>query len=171
MTSAEPASKVQEATLMICILQVDGMRFAIDANCVCEVLGDTTPRPVPLAPGYIHGILSYRGDILTALSLRKLLGSKAIASKCCVLVLTDQETDERFGIVVDSVAGLLTLSRSAIEPNPGSLDPQSTFLFNGLYRTDSGLVVRLNPHHLKPLQIANAGLFDPTPIATAGWAQ
>ncbi len=77
MTSAEPVSKVQEATLMICILQVDGMRFAIDANCVCEVLGDTTPRPVPLAPEYIHGILSYRGDILTALSLRKLLGSKA----------------------------------------------------------------------------------------------
>jgi purine-binding chemotaxis protein CheW len=171
MIGVESATVMEEAMLMICVLRVEDARFGIEANRICEVLGEMPSRSVPLAPRYIDGVLPYRGEVLTAVSLRMLLGLEEIKDKSCVLVLNDDEAEERFGLVVDAIEGLITIRRDALEPNPGSLDAQSMFLFDGLYRTRSGLMVRIDPQQLRPSRIAQAGLFDQTSDERSGWTQ
>ena len=44
---------------------------------ILEIVGKARPQPVPLAPGFVGGMVHYRGDVLTTVSLRQLLGLAA----------------------------------------------------------------------------------------------
>jgi purine-binding chemotaxis protein CheW len=171
MIGIESATAMEEAMAMMCVLRVGNARFGIEANRICEVLGEMASKSVPLAPKYIDGVVPYRGEVLTAVSLRMLLGLEESKGASCVLVLNDDDAEERFGLVVDAVEGLITTPRDALEPNPSSLDAQSMFLFDGLYRTHSALIVHLNTQQLRPSRIAQAGLFDQTGNERSGWIQ
>jgi purine-binding chemotaxis protein CheW len=171
MIGIESNPAMEEAMVMMCVLRVGEARFGIEANRICEVLGEIASKSVPLAPKYIDGVVPYRGEVLTAVSLRMLLGLEEAEGTSCVLVLNGDEAEERFGLVVDAVEGLTTIARDALEPNPGSLDAESMFLFDGLYRTSSVLMVRLNTQQLRPSRITQAGLFDQTRNERSGWTQ
>ena len=53
--------------------RVTGM-FGIDTTGDSRGAGSRAPQRVPLAPAYIAGVMPYRGEVLTTVSLRALLG-------------------------------------------------------------------------------------------------
>jgi len=101
----------------------------------------------------------YRGEVLTTVNLRALLGVEAHTGKCCVLVMEDDEAAERFGLVVDAVGGVVTVSRRALEDNPCTLEARGKWLFDGAYKMEAGLMVRLDPQKLSPSRLSETGLF------------
>jgi purine-binding chemotaxis protein CheW len=143
----------------LCSLRAGPGLFGIDTRQIREVLGNTTPQRVPLAPGYIAGVVPYRGEALTTVSLRALLGLERWAGPNCVLVLDDAGEDERFGLMVDGVGGVVTMRDDTLEANPSALDGRGMALFDGAYRMESGLMVRLEPRRLQPTRLAESGLF------------
>jgi purine-binding chemotaxis protein CheW len=132
--------------------------YGIDTHEVLEVLGRTMPQPVPLAPAFIAGVVPYRGEVLTTVSFRALLGMHRSGEASYVLVF-DDEGGERFGLMVDGVGGVMTVAEDSLEVNPGSLDGRSMALFSGSYKTECGLTVRLEPRQLRPSRLAETGLF------------
>lgn len=146
-------------TLLMCSLRAGAALFGIETTQIREVLGATEMRLVPLAPEYIDGIMPYRGDVLTTVNLRALLGLQRCAAASCVIVLDDDINEERFGLVVDGVGGVIAMARSGVEPNPSALDARSLALFDGICRTELGLMVRLNPQRLRPSRLAESGFF------------
>jgi purine-binding chemotaxis protein CheW len=157
------STEVKEAdtgdALPICSLRVGTGLYGIETRQIREVLGTTAPRRVPLAPQYIAGVLPYRGEVLTTVCFRALLGLECWAGSHCVLVFDDEENEERFGLMVDGVAGVIAVQRNALEANPGGLDARSQELFDGAYKLPSGLMVRLDPQRLRPSRLAESGLF------------
>jgi len=143
----------------LCSLRAGPGLFGIDTRKIREVLGATTPQQVPLAPTYISGVVPYRGEVLTTISLRALLGLQQLPGAHCVLVLEDEENEERFGLLVDSVGGVVAMGLNALEVNPSALDPRSMALFDGTYRMPTELMVRLDPRRLRPSGLAESGLF------------
>jgi purine-binding chemotaxis protein CheW len=133
--------------------------YGIDTRQIREVLGKTTPQCVPLAPGFIAGVVPYRGEVLTTVSFRAVLGLEVWPRVNCVLVLDDEENGERFGLMVDGVGGVVTMVADALQPNPAGLDARSMALFDGAYRTEAGLMVRLEPRMLRPSRLGETGLF------------
>ena len=117
------------------------------------------PQRVPLAPHYIAGVMPYRGDVLTTVSFRVLLGLETGTRQSCILVLDSEQTEEVFGLMVDGVAGVVTMAKDALEANPSALDARSMALFDGAYKLPSGLMVRLDPQRLRPSRLAESGLF------------
>jgi purine-binding chemotaxis protein CheW len=150
----------QDDVVMMCSFHAGAGLFGIDTRQIREVLGPTTPQPVPLAPEYIDGVVAYRGEALTAFGLRTLLGLEKRTDPGCVLVLVDDSNGERFGLVVDRVGGVVTMARIDFKPNPSTLDERSTYLFDGICGTEAGLMVRLDPSRLRPSRLAQAGLFE-----------
>jgi purine-binding chemotaxis protein CheW len=146
-------------TVSICSLRVGAGLFGIDTRQIREVLGSTRPQRVPLAPKYIAGVVPYRGEVLTTVCFRVLLGLESIGGAGCVLVLDSEDANERFGLIVDGVAGVVTMARSALQPNPSALDAHCIALFDGAYKMPSGLMVRLDPMRLQPSRLAESGLF------------
>ena len=114
---------------------------------------------VPLAPRFIAGVVPYHGEVLTTVSLRALLGAPERTGKNCILVFDGEENEERFGLMVDSVGGVVAMEADALQANPGGLDARSQELFDGTLRTDSGLMVHLDPQRLMPSHLAASEMF------------
>lgn len=145
--------------VMMCSFYAGGGLFGMDTRRIREVLGAVTSQSVPLAPQYIDGVVAYRGEVLTTLSLRVLLGLERGADACCVLVLDDEQNEERFGLAVDDVGGVLMLSRKDFEPNPSTLNERGMDLFDGTCRSEAGLLVRLDPKRLRPARLGESGMY------------
>lgn len=156
--AAEPRTDAGD-TLSICSLRVGAALFGIDTSQIREVLGTASPQRVPLAPEYIAGVLPYRGEVLTTVCFRALLGMECWAGTHCVLVFDDEENDERFGLMVDHVVGVIAVGPAALEANPSGLDARSLELYDGAYKLQTGLMVRLDPQRLRPSRLAQSGLF------------
>jgi purine-binding chemotaxis protein CheW len=143
----------------LCSLYAGGKAFGIDTRKICEVLGERELHCVPMAPVFVAGIVPYRGDVLTTVNFRALLGLDEHTGRSCVLVLEDDEARERFGLVVDAVGGVVMLSRDMLEANPCTLEPRERWLFDGAYKMRTGLMLRLDPLRLRPSRLAETGLF------------
>lgn len=145
------ASDTMGAELVsLCSLRVGDEIFGIDTRSISEVLGRRELRRVPLAPAFIGGVVPYRGEVLTTVNFRALLGFESRVEASCVLVLDDGERGERFGLLVDRVGGVVTALASELEPNPTTLTGPGKLLFDGAYKMADGLIINLDPTRLRP---------------------
>jgi len=132
----------------MCSVRLDNALFGVPIRHILEIVGSTYPQPVPLAPPYVGGLVHYRGDVLTTVSLRQLLGMPPREGPQDILVL--ESASGCFGLLVDSVGEVLTVSQADHEPNPSVLDERRKELFAGAY----SLMVMLDPERLDPMRLA-----------------
>jgi purine-binding chemotaxis protein CheW len=141
-------------TQEVCSVRVGDTLYGIPIAHVLEILGKPATQPVPLAPWFVGGLVHYRGEVLTAVSLRRLLGMEAAGTPEDVLVF---ETPEGlFGLFVDSVGEVLHVSDDDHEPNPPTLDSRRQNLFAGAWKLNDRLLVSLEPERLEPMRLAGA---------------
>jgi purine-binding chemotaxis protein CheW len=166
------SSDGEEHLLSLCSLQVGTHLFGIDTSRIREVLGHLQVERVPLAPPFIGGVVSYRGDVLTAVNARALFGLPGVSAAPCVLVLEGDEPEkEWFGLIVDSVGGVAIVDRRRQAANPSTLDDVGKALFSGAFRVEEGLLVKLDPGRLNPARLVETGLFSrifPAPVGLSG---
>jgi len=153
-TTMGPASnrKNKAASLEeVCSIRIGDTLFGVPIRHIYEIVGSIRPQPVPLAPGFVGGLVHYRGDVLTTVSLRHLLGlpAKEGAQDCLVM----DGVGGSFGLLVDSVGEVLTVSQADHEPNPSILDERRRALLAGAYKLKGNLLVMLDPERLDPLRI------------------
>jgi purine-binding chemotaxis protein CheW len=143
---------------MLCSLSVGGQMYGIDTRKIREVLGIRVVQRIPLAPKYIAGAVSYRGEVLTTVSLRALLGMPTIAVETWVIVVDGeakrQGSAEQFGLMVDAVGGVTMVTRDLLRENPPALSETYRGLCCGAFRTPEGLLVELDPERLRPERLA-----------------
>jgi len=132
----------------ICSVRLNEALFGVPIRHVIEIVGACRAQPVPLAPAFVGGLVHYRGDVLTAVSLRQVLGLPARGKPEDFLVL--ESSGGAFGLLVDSVGEVLNLSSVDFEPNPSTIDPRRKDLFAGAYKLKDKLLVMLRPDRLDP---------------------
>jgi chemotaxis signal transduction protein len=64
-----------------CVFNVGDQRIGIPMTNVREILAPDfiVPTPVPLAPGFVHGLFNLRGQVLPCLDLSSFVGATASA--------------------------------------------------------------------------------------------
>jgi purine-binding chemotaxis protein CheW len=142
----DPASVIE-----LCSVRVGGALFGIPIRHIVEIVGSIRPRPVPLAPKFIGGLLHYRGDVLTTVSLRQIFGMGQVDAPQDVVVL--ESAAGSFGLLVDSFGEVLTVRTADFEPNPATLDERRAEIFAGAYKLKDRLLVLLNPERLDPIRL------------------
>jgi purine-binding chemotaxis protein CheW len=123
----------------MCSVRVAQTLFGVPITHILEIVGSALPQPVPLAPTFVGGLVHYRGDVLTTVSLRQLLGLPPRDGKQDILVL--ECAGGCFGLLVD------------YEPNPSILDERRRGLFAGAYKLKDSLLVMLDPERLDPMRL------------------
>src|SRR5208337_4042405 len=159
MSTAAAALRVKEkapaaALAEMCTVRLGNTLFGMPITHILEIVGGARPQPVPLAPAFVGGLVHYRGDVLTTVSLRQLLGLPPREGKPDILVL--ESASGCFGLLVDSVGEVLTVSSADHEPNPSVLDERRRALFAGAYKLKDGLLVMLDPERLDPMRLGAA---------------
>lgn len=142
------------ATQEVCSVRVGETLYGVPIDHVLEILGKPPMQPVPLAPYFIGGLVHYRGEVLAGVSLRRLLGMEAARAPEDVLVLETAEGP--FGLFVDSVGEVLSVSDAGHEPNPATLESRRQALFAGAWKLTERLLVTLDPERLEPMRLAAA---------------
>jgi purine-binding chemotaxis protein CheW len=141
------------ATLVeMCTVRLGNTVFGVPITHILEIVGAARPRPVPLAPVFVGGLVHYRGDVLTTVSLRQLLGVPPREGRQDLLVL--ENPGGIFGLLVDSVGEVLTVSSADHEPNPSILNERRRALFAGAYKLKDSLLVMLDPEQLEPMRLS-----------------
>ena len=158
MTTTAPSAMQQHkdkaptaALVEMCSVKLGQAMFGVPISHILEIVGGARPQPVPLAPSFVGGLVHYRGDVLTTVSLRQLLGLPVKDGPQDILVL--ECSSGCFGLLVDSVGEVLTVSSADHEPNPSILDERRRALFAGAYKLKGSLMVMLDPERLDPMRL------------------
>ncbi len=80
----------EDDSTSLCSMFAGDESFGIDTGKIREVLGKRELERVPMAPPFVAGVVPYRGDVLTTVSFRALLGLPESDEAGCVLVLEDE---------------------------------------------------------------------------------
>ncbi len=98
----------------LCEIRTGGRLFGMEMRCIREVLGVRRIDRVPLAPWFVAGMVSYRGEVLAVVSLARLLGLEGTQKDGCVIVLDGSSPGEDvsapFGLAVEDVRGMVQLA-------------------------------------------------------------
>lgn len=120
---------------------IEDQLFGLPIAGVHDVFIAIDITPVPLAPPEIAGLINFRGRVVTALSLRRLLRLPDAPDTGELTVVGVEVSGESFGLVVDHVGEVLNLPAGDRQPNPLNLDPRWARLSRGIHWIDGGLLV------------------------------
>jgi purine-binding chemotaxis protein CheW len=143
--------KAAAALVEMCSVRLGNTLFGVPIKHILEIVGGARPQPIPLAPPFVGGLIHYRGDVLTTVSLRQVLGLPPKDGSQDLLVL--ESAGGCFGLLVDSVCEVLTVSSADHEPNPSILDERKRALFAGAYKLKDSLLVMLDADQLDPMRL------------------
>lgn len=154
MSAVEVSAKRRKVSsvMEVCSVRLGQTWFGIPIAHILEIVGGARPQPVPLAPEFVGGLFHYRGDVLTTVSLRQLLVMPPREGSQDILVL--ESTSGCFGLLVDTVGEVLTVSSEDYETNPSIFDQRRKALFTGAYKLKDKLLVMLDPERLDPMRLS-----------------
>jgi purine-binding chemotaxis protein CheW len=122
-----------------------GQLFGLPIECVQDVFTLGKITPVPLAGDEVAGVFNLRGRIVTVIDLASRLALDAATSAGADMVIGIERGSESFGILVDRIGEVLSLSDDDREPTPINLDPTLNAVAIGVFRLDKKILVALDP--------------------------
>ncbi len=133
------------ATRRYSTFRVADMFMGIELTRVQELLRFQEMTSVPLAPTAIEGLINLRGQIVTALDVRRILGLPAVApeDKLPMNIVVRSE-DGPVSLLVDEICEVLDVPLEASTPPPENMPALQRDLIEGVYQLESGLLLILN---------------------------
>ena len=124
--------------------RLDRQWLGVPVVSIQEVLAGQTICPVPLSPPEVQGFLNLRGQIVTALDLRAVLGLPRRPEGGPFMNVVVQHEDELYSLIVDEVGDVLEVGADEVQPPPRTLDAVWRSCSQGVVRMESGLLVVLD---------------------------
>jgi purine-binding chemotaxis protein CheW len=125
--------------------RVAEMFMGIELTRVQELLRYQEMTSVPLAPKAIEGLINLRGQIVTALDVRRILGLPAFESKDALpMNIVIQSEGGPVSLLVDEICDVLDVPLKAAMPLPENMPAEQRELLDGVYQLESGLLLILN---------------------------
>ena len=127
---------------------IDHFYFGIRTTDVTELTRDNEVTPVPLAPGSVRGLINLRGQIVTAINIRKRLGITGTDYVERPIALFYNLNGNLFGLLVDAVNDILEVQESGFELPPGHLPESAQEFIKGVYKLEDRLLFVLDPRKI-----------------------
>jgi purine-binding chemotaxis protein CheW len=143
---------------------IDGLLFGIEVERIQEVLCYQEITPVPLAPRVVVGLINLRGQIITAMDLRRRLGLKDRAASLPSMNIVVRSKDDVLSFLVDEVGEVVEVCEETFEPPPETMDSKSRALIRGVHKLSGRLMHILDAEQASKLgpEGGVAGIGDPT---------
>ena len=127
-----------------CTFYLGDQYFGLDVLKVQEIVRHQPMTRVPLAHKMVRGLINLRGQIVTAIDLRRRLElSESTEDREPVNVVV-QTDDGAVSLLVDEIGDVLEVSEEDFERPPETLQGSSRDLIQGAYKLDGKLLVILD---------------------------
>ncbi|MCX8156380.1 MAG: chemotaxis protein CheW [Verrucomicrobiae bacterium] len=129
---------------LFCTFTVDRYLFGAPVTRVQEVVRNQAMTPVPLAAPEIRGLLNLRGQIVTAIDLRRRLGLPERQADAAPVHVLLSDGDGAVSLMVDQVEDVQEVSPDILEEPPETVDAAIRALLRGVARRDDRLLLLLD---------------------------
>ncbi len=123
---------------------LDNQIFGVDAHTVQEVIRYQEMTHVPLTADCISGLINLRGQIVTAIDLRKRLGMGPRPTDKRPMNVVIRTDEGAVSFLVDQIGEVIDVSADSFESPPETLRGASRDLVDGAYKLDKQLLLVLN---------------------------
>jgi purine-binding chemotaxis protein CheW len=123
---------------------LNGLHFGVEVRQVQEVIRFQQMTRVPLAPPVIEGLINLRGQIVTALDLRKRIGLPARPAEDLPMNVVVRTDDGPLSLLVDEIGDVVDVGNEAFEPVPETVVGEAAQLVSGVYKLRERLLLVLD---------------------------
>ena len=149
-------SQANQAGRQFCTFFVADLFFGVDVLHVQEVLRFQQITRVPQAPEVVEGLINLRGQIVTAIDMRRRLQLPPRDGDRTPMNIVVRTEDGAGSLLVDEIGDVLDVDAASWEPSPENLDTNARDLIRGVYKLKDRLLLVLDTERALDLAVGRA---------------
>ncbi|MBS1818601.1 MAG: purine-binding chemotaxis protein CheW [Acidobacteria bacterium] len=123
---------------------VDGLYFGVEVLKVQELIRYQDMTRVPLAPGVIRGLINLRGQIVTAIDMRRRLDMHEPPADRLPMNVVVRTDDGAVSLLVDEIGDVVDVQQEQFEAAPETIRGRANDLVTGVYKMTGRLLLVLD---------------------------
>ena len=127
-------------TSQFCTFYLDKLLFGVELKGVQEVIRSLDMTKVPLAPGVVSGLINLRGQIVTAVDLRRSLELRPGPPGRLAMNVVVRSEDGAVSLLVDEIGDVVEVDETSFEPPPETLRGSIRNVVLGIHKLDGRLM-------------------------------
>jgi purine-binding chemotaxis protein CheW len=131
-------------TSQFCTFYLDKLLFGVELKSVQEVIRSLEMTRVPLAPAVVSGLINLRGQIVTAVDLRRRLELKPASPGQLAMNVVVRSEDGAVSLLVDEIGDVLEVDESTFELPPETLRGSVRGMILGVHKLKDRLMLVLD---------------------------
>jgi purine-binding chemotaxis protein CheW len=140
-----------------CTFFLDGHYFGVPVQQVQEVLRYQEMTEVPLVSSVVRGLINLRGQIITAVDLRRQLGMTDRPEKHKPMNVIMRTEEGAFSLLVDEIGDVIEVEENSFEPPPDTLQGIAKGMLRGVHKLPNQLLLILDSERTAKLSDGDAG--------------
>jgi len=131
-----------------CTFNVGNLLFGVDVVLVQEVMRYQEMTRVPLASPMIRGIINLRGQLVTAVDMRRRLGLPEASEGTLPMNVIVRREDDAISLLVDEIGDVIDVSAEALERPPETLMGTARELIKAVCQLEGALLLVLDAQQI-----------------------
>lgn len=127
-----------------CTFFIDRLLFGVEVEKVQEVIRHQGVTRVPLASELVGGLINLRGQIVTAVNLRRRLGLEDSSQTQPPMNVVVRTSEGAVSLLVDEINDVVDVEQNTFEPPPDTLNVAGRELIQGVYKLKDKLLLVLD---------------------------
>jgi purine-binding chemotaxis protein CheW len=123
-----------------CTFYLDKLLFGVELKGVQEVIRSLEMTKVPLAPSVVSGLINLRGQIVTAVDLRRRLGLPPDTSGARPMNVVVRSEDGAVSLLVDEIGDVVEVEEDSFESPPETLRGSVRSMILGVHKLKDRLL-------------------------------
>ena len=122
LLATRPPAEPGVGTRLDCLeFLLSGENYAMDLSYITQTLPLSEFTPLFCTPGFVLGITNLRGRIISIIDLRRFFELPEVGLCDLNRVIVVSNGSMEFGILADSIVGIISLPLSELQPPPAAL--------------------------------------------------
>lgn len=143
-TTKKDAGRISER-LQYIVIRLGEEQYGIDIRYIDNIVRMQNITRVPKVPSYLKGVINLRGEVIPVVSIRLKMGLPADEyGRATRIIILKSEAAGCFGIVVDEVREVVTLSDENIERLAHENKDNHASFINGIGKNGGELISLLD---------------------------
>jgi len=123
---------------------LDGRLFGVEVETVQEVIRYQPTTRVPLAAPAVGGLINLRGQVITAMDLRRRLGMPDRPEGVLPMNVVVRTDEGVVSLLVDRIGEVIETDGARFEAPPDTVSVEARQLIRGAYKLDNSLLLALD---------------------------
>jgi purine-binding chemotaxis protein CheW len=123
-----------------CTFYLNRLWFGVELQGVQEVIRNLEMTPVPLAPAVVRGLINLRGQLVTALDLRRRLELEPLDCESLAMNVVVRTDDGAVSLLVDEIGDVVEAEDTTFETPPETLRGTVREMILGVHKLNGRLL-------------------------------